>query len=400
MGTNYDPYEYPPVLRDFAGYKAVIQNCSPRTVNEYMLDLRAFFRYLIARRNRIAFGTPEYEKISLQEIDITFLSRVTTSDIYEFMFFTERECKNAPAARARKLSAIKGLFKYYTSKRNLLEKNPAAEVETPKKRKSLPKYLTLDEARLLLDTVKNDTETCPAMRLRNYAMITIFLNCGIRLSELVGINLGDLDKYLRSVRVIGKGNKERVIYLNDACKNAVADYLPERNSEANRTLSTRALFISSRGKRISNRAVQWTVNKYLNMAGLGYRHFSVHKLRHTAATLMYQKGGVDVRVLKEILGHEQLNTTQIYTHVADNDIEKAMSKNPLANIDPRSSSSVSSGNDNDIMPASLADSESSTLPFSSMTGEASDVGREDMEPFEDDDDNDADYADDYNEVED
>lgn len=383
MGTNYEPEEYPPVLRDFAGYKAVIQNCSPRTVNEYMLDLRSFFRFLISRRRHIRYGTDEFDKITLDEIDLDFIASVTTADIYDFMFFTERELNNAPAARARKLSAIKGLFKYYTSKRNLLEKDPSSSIETPKKRKTLPKYLTLEESVLLLDTVRNDTETRHDVRLRNYAMITLFLNCGMRLSELVGINLGDLDRYLRSVRVIGKGNKERVIYLNDACRGALAEYLPERNSEANKTFVTRALFISNRRERISNRAVQWVVTKYLEKAGLGYRHFSVHKLRHTAATLMYQKGGVDVRILKEILGHEQLNTTQIYTHVADSDIERAMAKNPLAGIGTTSSSTHME----QVQPDSL-DELDSAIPFMSMTGESADTGREDIEPFDEDDEND------------
>ena len=332
MGTVYDPSEYPQALRDYAGYKAVIQNCSPRTVNEYMLDLKQFFRFLIARNRKIKYGTEEFDGVTLDEVDIDFLRSVTTSDIYEFMFFAERECHNAAAARARKLSAIKGLFKYYTAKRNILEKNPAVDIEAPKTRKSLPKYLTLEESVLLLNTIRYDSEVSPSIRLRNYTMVTLFLNCGMRLSELVGINLGDLDRFLRSVRVIGKGNKERVIYLNDSCRSALAEYLPERNSEANATLSTKALFITNRGERISNRAVQWTVTKYLELAGLGYRHFSVHKLRHTAATLMYQKGGVDVRILKEILGHEQLSTTQIYTHVADEKVKNAMEANPLAKV--------------------------------------------------------------------
>lgn len=331
MSTVYDPSEYPAILRDFANYKSVIQGCSPRTVNEYMLDLRSFFRFLIARKENILYGTEQYSDISLLNIDLQFLSNVSSSDIYDFLFFCERDAKNAPPARARKLSAIKGLFKYYTAKRNQLDNDPSANIETPKRRQSLPKFLTLEESRILLQTIREDKETKPhSAVIRNYCMITLFLNCGMRLSELTGINLEDIDRFLRSLRVIGKGNKERIIYLNDACKSALSEYLPLRESEEYIHSTTKALFISSRGERMSNRAVQWTVEKYLRQAGLEYRHLSVHKLRHTAATLMYSEGGVDVRVLKEILGHEQLNTTQIYTHVSSSDIEKAMNRNPLS----------------------------------------------------------------------
>ncbi|MCQ2428254.1 MAG: tyrosine recombinase XerC [Clostridia bacterium] len=318
MSTEYNPEEYPQILRDFANYKAVIQGCSPRTINEYMLDIRTFCRFISAGKAGIKYGTPEFEQIPIFSADIEFFENIRQSDIYDFLFFCERNLKNAPAARARKLSAIKSLYKYLSSKRSLLKDNPSADIEAPKKRQALPKFLTYEESMLLLDTVRNDSEARPKnAALRNFTMITLFLNCGMRLSELVGINMGDIDRQLRSVRVIGKGNKERIIYLNDACKRALEEYLPIRLDASYSNTRSRALFLSSRGERISNRAVQWTVEKYLDKAGLGYRHLSVHKLRHTAATLMYQKGGVDVRVLKEILGHEQLGTTQIYTHVSN-----------------------------------------------------------------------------------
>ncbi len=344
MSTVYDPSEYPPVLRDFANYKAVIQGCSPRTVNEYMLDLRSFFRYLIARREGISPGSDAFSGISLMGVDLDFLQKVDASDIYDFLFYCEREAGNAPSARARKLSAVKGLFRYYTAKRNQLPADPSANIETPRRKQALPKFLSLEESRLLLDTVRADTETKPASAVvRNYCMITLFLNCGMRLSELTGMNTTDLDRYLRSVRVVGKGNKERIIYLNDACRAALAEYLPLRESEYTASQNTKALFLSGRGERISNRAVQWTVDKYLRLAGLEYRRLSVHKLRHTAATLMYSEGGVDVRVLKEILGHEQLNTTQIYTHVSSSEIEKAMQRNPLSDEQPRRTAGGDSG---------------------------------------------------------
>ena len=335
MSTEYNPEDYPQLLRDFANYKAVIQGCSPRTINEYMLDIRTFCRFLIARTKKIKYGTEEFDSISVEDCGIEFFASVTKSDIYDFLFFCERECGNRPAARARKLSAVKALFKYLTAKRNLIEENPTSDIETPKKKQALPKFLSYEESVKLLDTVRNDASVRPqSARIRNFAMITLFLNCGMRLSELVGINLGDIDRDLRSVRVVGKGNKERIIYLNEACRSALEEYIPVRLAENYTGVPSKALFLSSRGERISNRAVQWTVEKYLDMAGLGYRHLSVHKLRHTAATLMYQKGGVDVRVLKEILGHEQLNTTQIYTHVSSAEIEEAMRKNPLSDYSP------------------------------------------------------------------
>lgn len=377
MSTQYDPAEYPELLQDFASYKLTIQNCSPKTVSEYMLDLRSFFRYLLARKQKIDYGTEEFDAISILGIDLAFLSAVTTSDIYNFLVFAQSRMHNASAARARKLSAIKGLFKYLTSKRMLLAKNPAAEVETPKKAKTLPKFLTLEESVELLDTIRRDTDTRPWLRLRNYTMVTLFLNCGMRLSELVGINLGDIDKYLRSVRVVGKGAKERMIYLNDACRAALAEYLPERMSEAHHTAATRALFLSQQQKRISNRYVELMVENYLREAGLENRRLSVHKLRHTAATLMYQNG-VDVRVLQSILGHEQLNTTQIYTHLVNADMERAMNRNPLSGIDTDGTVIRRAGKSAPD-PTAL---ESAVLPFSSMTGEAADVGREDVEDVE------------------
>ncbi len=362
MSTEYRREDYPPLLQDFAGYKAIIQASSLNTVNEYMHDLRTFFRYIICKRAGVTYNPEEPAFTDLTGLDLDFFKSIRESDIYDFLFSCERDLRNAPAARARKLSSIKGFYKYLSAKRNLITENPAVNIEAPKKKQALPKYLTYDESVLLLNTVRTDAEARTAeARIRNWTMITLFLNCGMRLSELVGINIGDIDKNLRSVRVIGKGNKERIIYLNQACRTALEEYLPLRNSPLKMGVQTRALFLSGRNKRISNRTVQWNVEKYLEKAGLGYRHLSVHKLRHTAATLMYQNGGVDVRVLKEILGHEQLNTTQIYTHVSNSEIQAAMEKNPLSGL-------------TDIPEDIL------NPPFESATGEAADVGREDIEP--------------------
>ncbi len=334
MATQYNPRDYSLTLRDFASYKQSIAGCSPRTVNEYMLDLRTFFRFIIADRTGIPYGAPEYEQIKLDKIDIPFLSSVETSEIYNFLFFCDSVLQNAPNARARKLSAIKGLYKYYTKTRMILEKNPAEIIETPKKQKAVPKHMTYEDAIIFIATVRNDNSQTDFLRIRNYCIVTLFLNCGMRLSELVSINLNDIDRFLRSVRIIGKGNKERIIYFNDACRAALEEYIPMREDQKTATENENALFLSRLGKRIDNRMVQKMVEKYLELSGLGNRGLSVHKLRHTAATLMYSRGKVDVRVLQEVLGHAQLNTTQIYTHVSNSEVEAAMAKNPLSTLSP------------------------------------------------------------------
>ena len=327
--TNNIPKEtLPPLVNEFASYKSAIQSCSDKTVSEYMLDLRTFFRYLIARDKRIAPESEDFKKIDISVVDLEYIKNITTEDIYEFIMYTDRVRGNMAAAKSRKLSAIKAFFKYLTTKRFMLEDNPAINIESPKKKQSLPKYLTLDESLALLEAIKNDKES--KSRIRDYAIITLFLNCGMRLSELVGINLNDIDRDLRSLTVTGKGNKQRIVYLNDACRDALGGYMEERLGEKHVKADTRALFLSSRSQRISVKTVQWMVYKYLDLAGLESKHYSVHKLRHTAATLMYQSGNVDVRVLKDILGHEQLNTTQIYTHVSNRSMEEAMAQNPLS----------------------------------------------------------------------
>ena len=323
--------EFPQIIREFASYKLAIQGCSQKTVDEYLLDLRTFFRFIIAKQNGIDPDSDEFCEISIVNIDVDYIKDVTTEQIYDFLLYTGNVRKNMWASKARKLSAIKGLFKFMTVKRGYLEENPAANIESPKHKKTLPKFLSLAEAKLLLDTVRNDVSS--KTRLRDLCIITLFLNCGMRLNELVGINLTDLDRELSHVRVLGKGSKERIIYLNDACRVVLADYLQNyRLIEKNHNIYDKALFLSNREKRISDKMVQAMVYKYLDMSGLGSKHYSVHKLRHTAATLMYQTGNVDIRVLKDILGHEQLNTTQIYTHVSDKNMMNAMAQNPLADV--------------------------------------------------------------------
>ncbi len=321
--------EYPILLREFASYKQTIQGCSPKTVTEYLVDLRMFFRYMVIKR---AGGKPDGETmkdLDISQLDLAFFASVTTYEIYEFMMYAE-DRGNGNCAKSRKLCAIRMFYKYLTVKRGLMENSPAANIESPKQKRQLPKHLSVEESVSLLSAVQEDTDS--TSRARDYAILTLFLNCGLRLSELCGIRFSDMDPKLRSMRVVGKGAKERVVYLNDACREALTDYLPLRRAQKAKPGETEALFISRQGRQISVKTVQWMVKKYLTAAGLEYKHYSTHKLRHTAATLMYQTGKVDIRVLKDILGHEQLTTTQIYTHVSDKGMEAAMSENPLASV--------------------------------------------------------------------
>ena len=286
----------PPVLRDYLVYLETILGRSPNTVNEYYLDLRTFFRFLLQKRGLVSPPELDFDAIP---IDATTYG-------------------NDLKTRARKISALRGLYKYYCSKLQLIEENPTQSLDTPKPRKELPKYLTLQESLDLLEVIDGPN------RERDYCIITLFLNCGMRVSELVGIDLQDISE--DRLRLLGKGNKERIVYLNQACLNAIQAYLPHRTTP--NAASRSALFISRLGNRIDVQTVKALVKKYLTMAGLSQKDCSVHKLRHTAATLMYQNG-VDVRTLKEVLGHENLDTTMIYTHVVDQNLRDAAEANPL-----------------------------------------------------------------------
>lgn len=322
--------EYPEILLQFGRWQSHL-NRSKKTIEEYRLNLALFFRFLIARENDLPTTGEEFSSIDISKVDTSFAAKVTTEQIYDFLTYTNFERENKASTRARKLSAIKTFYKYLTHVLRVIEENPAINIDSPNVKTPLPKFLTLEESILLLDTVKNDEES--KTRVRDYAIVTLFLNCGMRLSELVGINLNNIDPTLTTLRVIGKGSKERMLYLNDACQAALKEYISCRNALTN-IKDKNALFISGHGNRISNKTVQWLIYKYLDKAGLGYKHLSTHKLRHTAATLMYQSGNVDVRVLKDVLGHEQLNTTQIYTHVSDKQMREAMNQNPLSKKKP------------------------------------------------------------------
>lgn len=314
----------PPLLQDFANHQLAIKNKSELTVDEYALDLILFFRYLKAQQNGEVLS-PSLADTDISDIDIEFLRKVTLADAYAFLSYCKSERDNDAAARARKVSSIRAFFKYLCVQRKLLDENPMQELETPKQKRAQPKYLTLDESLQLLASVEGKYKE------RDYCILTLFLNCGLRLSELVSINYTDI-KDNNTLVVRGKGNKERTVYLNEACVTAIRNYMAVRPVDKVRAKDKSALFLSSRFQRISPKTVQHMVYSYLDKCGLGDRGLSVHKLRHTAATLMYQHGNVDVLVLKEILGHENLGTTEIYTHLVDEQLKKASDANPLSNV--------------------------------------------------------------------
>ena len=326
-----DEYKtFPAILRDYAEYTVYIKGNSEKTVCEYLLDLRTFFRFMITKWDDIELSDDEFEKLSIKRISEDDIKRVTQKNIIQYLMFAGKDRKNSPTTRMRKLSALRSFFKYAHVKEHIIEVNPTVDVDPPKKASTLPKYLTVEEAVRLIETVRNDKES--KTRIRDYAIIVLFLNTGMRLSELVGLNLESIDSEITMVKVLGKGAKERVIYLNKAARSALIEYLKQRLDPKHVRTSSNAVFLSGRENRISNKTVQWMVQKYLKMASLGDKGLSVHKLRHTAATLMYQSGKVDIRVLKDILGHEQLNTTQIYTHVVDRNLENAVENNPLSDV--------------------------------------------------------------------
>ena len=319
--------ESPEIIRDYLMYLSVVKGKSPATVNEYFLDLRTFFRYL-----KVSRGFAKKEDISdidIMDINESIIKSVTLNDAYAFMLYLKNDRSNQELARARKVSALSSFFKYLTNRKMLLDKNPIEELEAPKAGKRLPKYLSLDQCYELLNAVDGQ------FKERDYCILILFLNCGMRVSELCSINYNSIHD--NKLNIIGKGNKERKVYLNKACLDAIEAYMKVRPVDGIK--DRYALFISQRGNRLSVKSVQAMVNKYLEKIGLGGQGYSVHKLRHTAATLMYQYGGVDIRILKEILGHENLATTEIYTHLSDVQMEQAVNSNPLAKLNVKNKSS-------------------------------------------------------------
>lgn len=322
--------ENPDYLNSFLDYSITILNKSPNSIKEYNYDLTMFLRFI---KKRFKLTEEEnFSAITIADIPIETIAQIKLDDIHAFLSYLAIDLKSKPTTRARKVSTIRIFFTYLSQKAGLIENNPAQNLETPKLGKRMPKYLTLEESKKLLNaTISKDNED--ENSLRDYAIITLFLNCGIRLSELVGINLKDITFSECKLNVIGKGNKERTIYLNKACMNALKDYIDNaRPKEGIHYESKDALFLSQRRERISNRTVQYIVKKELQKAGLDTTKYSVHKLRHTAATLMYQYGNTDIRALQELLGHKSISTTEIYTHVDNSQVRNAVENNPLASL--------------------------------------------------------------------
>lgn len=322
----------PQILRDFLTYHETIKGQSALTIHEYYLDLRMFLRFIRLMRNEMPIHTV-LDDIPIKDIGIEFVRDIKTSDIFDFLSYLANDRTSnpdapapeygiSPTARARKLSALKSFYKYLTVRTKQLQDNPVADLEYPKLRKSLPKYLTLEQSKALLSAVSGQNQE------RDYAILMLFLNCGIRRSELVGLNITDV--YEDRIRVVGKGNKERIVYFGTACRNAIDAYLPIRNKQV--LTDNRALFGSRNGNRVSTDAVHALVKKAFLKAGLDATQFSAHKLRHTAATMMLS-GGVDVKTVQEVLGHENLNTTQIYTHIENTELKIAAEANPISKLD-------------------------------------------------------------------
>ena len=319
----------PDSLNGFLDYMVTIQNKSPNTVKEYNYDLATFLKFI-----KIHFhltDETDLQKIDYDDVGLDTISKITLDDLHSFLAYLTTNFHSKAATRSRKVSSLRVFFNYLCVK-NLIMINPTQNLETPKLDKRLPKYLTLEQSRKLLEVSENEDNR---NNERDHAIITLFLNCGMRLSELVGINIKDINFEDCQMNVIGKGNKERTIYLNKACMKAINEYLvvrPKEGVKRDAKDSNKALFLSERRQRIGKRTVQDIIYKELRLAGIDSTKYSVHKLRHTAATLMYQYGGVDIRALQELLGHESIATTEIYTHVSNEQVRSAVERNPLADL--------------------------------------------------------------------
>lgn len=334
MAYNLIDYtDAPKILTDFLFYIATIKNLSVNTVNGYYVDLRLFFRFMKYHFEPEKYNLNELESISIADIDADFVKKITSGDILEFLNFVMSTRENASATRARKLACLRTYFKYLNVKINLLSDDPVKNIDVPSLKKSMPKYLSLKESMLLLKSVQPGQ-----FYSRDYCILTLFLNCGMRLSELVGINSSDIRDDM--IRIVGKGNKERMVYLNEACLNALDEWKKDRPNFVN-PLEKNALFLSVRGTRLTGRRVEQIVDDALDRAGLVGRGYSAHKLRHTAATLMYQYGDADMLALKEILGHEHVSTTEIYTHISDQRLRDTVASSPLSGLTPDKNGSSS-----------------------------------------------------------
>jgi site-specific recombinase XerD len=311
----------PSFLIEFTNYLETIKGRSPNTIQGYKIDLTMFFRFLKLYKNLVNDDSLDFEEIPIYDFDVDMLKSIRLPDLYAFLSFTEKHRGNSTYARARKVATLRSFFKYLNTKARLINDNPAIDLESPKISRRQPAYLNLEESKNLLIAIDGKYKE------RDFCIITIFLNCGLRISELCGISLADIRDDI--LTVIGKGNKQRSVYLNNACLKAIKEYIDIRNKDHNKIIDKEALFISSKYTRISKRAVEVMLKKHLAAADLDTVKYTPHKLRHTAATLMYKHANVDIRSLQQILGHDNISTTQIYTHVDEERLREAIKSNPL-----------------------------------------------------------------------
>lgn len=316
----------PESLVDFLNYLETIKSTSVNTIEGYKIDLTIFFRFMMIYRGKVDSNSVEFEEIDISVIDTEFLRSIKLRDLYAFLSFTEKYRDNSSYARARKVATLKSFFKFLYGKAKIINENPALELESPKINKRHPVYLTLNQSIHLLESLDKSDKNYA----RDYCILTFFLNCGMRLSELCGIQIDKIRD--DTLTIIGKGNKERTVYLNEACLKALTNYLLVRDDSKALLDSKKFLFLSSRNVPINKRTVEIMIKKHITNAGLTDDKYTPHKLRHTAATLMYKYGNVDIRSLQSILGHTNISTTQIYTHVDDDSLRDAVKSNPLSKL--------------------------------------------------------------------
>lgn len=313
-----DMKDCPPYLKEYIFYLRIIRNRSEKTIESYYIDLRLFLRYI--KENIISAENSDI----IADVPFSAVAGITLADVYEYLNFSAEERGNNDKTRARKISAVKGFYKALCAGKLTgfyLEKNPVENLDVPSPKKAQPKYLGLEESRRLLKSVDPTSDFYE----RDFCILMLLLNCGMRLSELVGINIQDINLEDRTLRLLGKGNKERIVHINNGCADAIVQCIAARPDTAEK-----ALLLSKRKTRLTGRRVEQIVDDALEKIGLGDRGLSAHKLRHTAATLMYQYGNVDPMVLKEILGHASVSTTEIYTHLTNENVRTAMDSNPLS----------------------------------------------------------------------
>ena len=378
---KHKPFEdASPDIVEYVRYLEVIAGKSANTAFNYYCDLRNFSKFMKRRRGLVP-DDAEMKDIDPKGLETAFWGSVSKEDIYEYLYFLSRECGNKKSSTARRLASLHGFYDYLVNQVNRLQQNPTTSIRPPKQDKVLPKYLTAEQSKDLLET----TQTQSDFPERDYCMVVLFLNCGMRLAELVGMNLEDIDFEQRQIRLFGKGHKERMVYLNDACIEALQLYLKKRNAMEGLNPREKAVFLTRRRKeRIGNRRVEQLITGAMKAAGL--KGFSTHKLRHTAATLMYQTGNVDILTLKQLLGHSSVGTTQIYTHLQEFQVRAAIEQNPLGTVTQKkknldtteAEAGKSSGNNASVLSETNDETEDLTQPMDAFEGAANDGIRVDV----------------------